>query len=578
MFKKASVVIALTMMLTLCVTGCKGREQQGLGGGAKLLESMITDYGDRSQTVRFEYDAQNRIVKTYHYRNEILGHTKTITYGGGGSITLVIDYPENPTNNITSNFVENGNTITATHITSHETYSNTFTVNNDGYLVRVNLQADPEADMPNTGTYQYQDGNLTEAKVFFEENGVVGGTSSLMEFQYDDTKSPFYNDQTPKWLLIYSYFQTCFRYIGLKNNITTKNHSYHWLHFQSTSTNVYEFDGDGFPIRQTTTSIDERSGESTTITTLTTFTYHGETENRTAETETGGDDIVHDPDFDMYGTWVYVVTPSSFEDWGWSPPRITISTDNTVTVLMMESHHTGVMSRASTHFRVGSLSGWSDGEEWTTDEEWPFTYNPETELLAFVFGDRIGLRYFRRATADDLAPSAETKQEHTTFTDLRDNQTYRTVRIGSLIWMAQNLNHVTNDSWCYDDNASNCEKYGRLYTWDAAMTACPAGWRLPTREDWNNLVGAAGGGVAGTKLKSRSPDWNGTDDFSFSVLPGGMRGRTGAFTNIGEFGYIWSATESDSESAFYRYMVTDSDNVIELQGRKTSLLSVRCVQ
>ncbi len=59
--------------------------------------------------------------------------------------------------------------------------------------------------------------------------------------------------------------------------------------------------------------------------------------------------------------------------------------------------------------------------------------------------------------------------------------------IGNQCWMAENLNHEVGNSWCYNDNPSNCNIYGRLYDWQTAMIACPQGWRLPSVEDWNSL-------------------------------------------------------------------------------------------
>jgi uncharacterized protein (TIGR02145 family) len=184
----------------------------------------------------------------------------------------------------------------------------------------------------------------------------------------------------------------------------------------------------------------------------------------------------------------------------------------------------------------------------------------------------------RRIEAQQQATlQANTIDGSNIFIDQRDGRHYRTVKIGNLTWMAENLNFTIDDSFCYNDNTSNCAAYGRLYNWNAAMSACPAGWRLPTRQELADLIQVSGGvGAAGRKLKS-AERWNGTDSFGFSGLPGGMRGRTGAFTNIGEYGYLWSATESGREGVFYRYMATSSDSVLELSGRKTSLLSVRCV-
>jgi uncharacterized protein (TIGR02145 family) len=168
----------------------------------------------------------------------------------------------------------------------------------------------------------------------------------------------------------------------------------------------------------------------------------------------------------------------------------------------------------------------------------------------------------------------------------------KTVVIGGQTWMAENLNYQTGNSWCYNDSNSYCNKYGRLYDWETAKSACPSGWHLPTRDEWGALAKVAGGtgdygasGTAGKKLKSKSgwgnsDSYNGTDDFGFSALPGGYRGFfDGYFENAGHYGYWWTATEYYSDYAYRRYMNYDNDYVDENNySNKGYGYSVRCVQ
>lgn len=172
----------------------------------------------------------------------------------------------------------------------------------------------------------------------------------------------------------------------------------------------------------------------------------------------------------------------------------------------------------------------------------------------------------------------------TTMYDSRDGKTYKIVRIGTQTWMAENLNYNTSDSWCYDNSSSNCDKYGRLYTWQAARSACPPGWHLPSDAEWTQLVNYLGGeDVAGGKLKStslwNSPNTGATNSSGFSAFPGGYRTTNGTFRQIGNYGYWWTSAEYSS-NAWYRSMYYDYGEV----GRDYSYypqsygFSVRCVR
>jgi len=186
------------------------------------------------------------------------------------------------------------------------------------------------------------------------------------------------------------------------------------------------------------------------------------------------------------------------------------------------------------------------------------------------------------AVAAAIAGAVAGETAFGTFTDTRDGRTYKTVKIGKQTWMARNINYQTKSgSWCYNDSASYCKQYGRLYDWNTATTVCPKGWKLPDTADWNRLVATADGEeIAGEKLKSKSwwkENGNGTDIYGFSALPGGLRHSDSDFHDAGNYGYWWTATESDGNNAYYRYMIYNNDNVNEDYNYKSYGYSVRCV-
>ena len=212
--------------------------------------------------------------------------------------------------------------------------------------------------------------------------------------------------------------------------------------------------------------------------------------------------------------------------------------------------------------------------------------------------------------------------EYGELTDNRDGQTYKTVKIGDQWWMAENLNFDPGQggsddakydwSWCYKDNADNCVKYGRLYTWAAAIDSvklatdvenpldcgygkvcglasadsatliqgiCPNGWHLPSETEWEKLFEVVGGqSTAGNVLKSQT-GWeskNGTDAFGFSAVSAGHRNVFGAYN--GNAAYFWGSTEANRYYACRMYLEYNYDNAALTRYDKFLGHSVRCVK
>ncbi|MDD3878282.1 MAG: FISUMP domain-containing protein [Bacteroidales bacterium] len=167
-----------------------------------------------------------------------------------------------------------------------------------------------------------------------------------------------------------------------------------------------------------------------------------------------------------------------------------------------------------------------------------------------------------------------------TFTDSRNGKTYKTVRIGTQTWMAENLNFSTGNSWCYDNNTSNCNIYGRLYDWNTALSACPIGWHLPSDAEWSTLTNFVGID-AGKKLKSKL-GWSshgnesGTDIFGFTALSGGY--YSGSFSGIANAGFWWSSAEYYQTAADGRTIGSSNSVLGRCRAVKDRGYSVRCVR
>ena len=235
--------------------------------------------------------------------------------------------------------------------------------------------------------------------------------------------------------------------------------------------------------------------------------------------------------------------------------------------------------------------------------------------------------------SEDVSPTSDASTYDVvtgTLTDSRDGQTYRTVKIGDQVWMAENLNYAytgvpfdhdyTSDStsWCYDNDPANCAKYGRLYTWAAAMDSvgewstngkgcgygkecsatspvrgvCPKGWHLPSYDEWDALIVAVDGSIteytssntAGSKLKSAT-GWKAysgitnEDAFGFSALPAGSRYYYGgSYYSEGNGAYFWSSAEGSSSGAYYMSLGYHGDGAGLHDHIKSDGFSVRCLK
>ena len=189
--------------------------------------------------------------------------------------------------------------------------------------------------------------------------------------------------------------------------------------------------------------------------------------------------------------------------------------------------------------------------------------------------------------------------QNNTLTDYRDGQTYRTVTIGSQTWMAENLNYKRVNSVCFKDSIEYCAKYGRLYTWAAAMGAseskcgygnacrlssnrgaCPKGWHLPEAYEWQKLFTEVGEQIEARMLKSDTgwnDNGNGRDVYSFAVLPAGYADYRG-FDGVGYFALFWTSTEDGNPRALSVEFSYGDSYVCWPSSIKDDVHSVRCIK
>ena len=166
-----------------------------------------------------------------------------------------------------------------------------------------------------------------------------------------------------------------------------------------------------------------------------------------------------------------------------------------------------------------------------------------------------------------------------------DGLFYEWVRIGTQIWMAENMSKDAGaGSWAYNNDEPNINVFGRLYNSETAKKICPIGWHLPSTNEWTILANYLGGrDVAGGKMKEvgtwwESPNTGATNSSDFTALPGGYywndtyNSSNNKFGDIGLYGYWWLANN-------YRLELGYKSSKSEYKRQKVSYgFSVRCIK
>ena len=139
--------------------------------------------------------------------------------------------------------------------------------------------------------------------------------------------------------------------------------------------------------------------------------------------------------------------------------------------------------------------------------------------------------------------------------------------------MKRNLNIAVDSSFCYKNIPENCDVFGRLYDYETALTVCPAGFRLPSDEDWNILTGTVGGlNFAGYKLMA-----GGETGFD-ALLGGNYNPVSDIFSYQFRHGYYWTSTSFSETAAWMRHFISEKTNINRSTVKKQYFFSVRCIR
>jgi len=213
---------------------------------------------------------------------------------------------------------------------------------------------------------------------------------------------------------------------------------------------------------------------------------------------------------------------------------------------------------------------------------------------------------------DIMQPKSNSCPGIPTVTDV-DNNTYKTVQIGTQCWTQSNLKvskyrngvniptGLSNSAWqnttsgaygIYNNDQVNDGLYGKLYNYYAVTDSrglCPTGWHVPSDAEWTTLENQLGGSnVAGGALKStatqptpggwNSPNTGATNSSGFTAMPGGLRRSSGVFNSMSGTGGWWSSSVLSGSDAWTRYLDLNYSNITRTNSFRTTGLSVRCLK
>jgi len=174
-------------------------------------------------------------------------------------------------------------------------------------------------------------------------------------------------------------------------------------------------------------------------------------------------------------------------------------------------------------------------------------------------------------------------QTFESFEDTRDSIKYKTVVVGKQTWMAENLKFKIDNSWTYENKPENVNKFGRLYSWDAAAIACPSGWHLPSDTEWKELEKYLG--MADIEL-DKNDKWRGTNQGALLIsdttlgckmVMGGYRNPPSNYNLIDSQAFFWTST-LQYELPWTRQIYSKSSQIFRKTRPKSWAFSVRCIK